>query len=67
MSVDGVPWSYEPYTWHTNRDTFDKLVFDDLKEKAPMLAMLAYAASEDPERLPRERASIALDLSNSGA
>lgn len=48
---------YRQYTWHTNRDTFDKIVFDDLKNNATMAAMLAYAASEDPERTSR---SVAL-------
>jgi len=47
-------WDYVTYTWHTNRDTFDKLVFDDLKHNAMLVAMLAYQASEDPERVPRE-------------
>jgi len=47
-------WDYVNYTWHTNRDTFDKLVFDDLKQNALLIAMLAYQASEDPERMPRE-------------
>ena len=42
---------YRQYTWHTNRDTFDKIVFDDLKNNATLAAMLAYAASEDPDRL----------------
>ncbi|HEU4721335.1 MAG TPA: M28 family peptidase [Gemmatimonadaceae bacterium] len=46
-------WDYETYTWHTNRDTFDKLVFDDLTHNAMLVAMLAYLASEDPERVPR--------------
>ena len=45
---------YRQYTWHTNRDTYDKIVFDDLKNNATMAAMLAYAASEDPERVSRE-------------
>ena len=44
------------YTWHTNLDTFDKLVFDDLRHNAMLVAMLAYQASEDPQRVPRERA-----------
>ena len=44
---------YRQYTWHTNRDTYDKIVFDDLKNNATMAAMLAYAASEDPERTSR--------------
>ena len=46
---------YRQYTWHTNRDTYDKIVFDDLKNNATLAAMLAYAASEDPDRVPRDR------------
>ena len=49
---------YRQYTWHTNRDTFDKIVFDDLKNNATMAAMLAYAASEDPERTARDQALL---------
>jgi len=52
---------YRQYTWHTNRDTFDKIVFDDLKNNATLAAMLAYAASEDPERVPRDRALLPID------
>ena len=49
-------WGYVTYTWHTNLDTFDKLVFDDLRHNAMLIAMLAYQASEDPQRVPRTRA-----------
>jgi len=52
---------YRQYTHHTNRDTYDKIVFDDLKENASLVAMLAYAASEDPERVPRDRAVLPID------
>ncbi|KPK62186.1 MAG: hypothetical protein AMS21_08020 [Gemmatimonas sp. SG8_38_2] len=52
---------YRQYTWHTNRDTYDKIVFDDLKENATLAAMLAYAASEDPERVPRDRSVLPID------
>ncbi|MEE8117533.1 MAG: M20/M25/M40 family metallo-hydrolase [Gemmatimonadales bacterium] len=48
-------WDYFQYTWHTNRDTFDKIVFDDLKQNATLFAMLAYLASEEPARIPRDR------------
>ena len=48
-------WSYFPYTWHTNRDTFDKIVADDLKNNATLFAMLTYLASEDPEKMPRDQ------------
>jgi carboxypeptidase Q len=49
---------YRQYTWHTNRDTYDKIVFDDLRNNATLAAMLAYAASEDPERTSREVAFL---------
>jgi hypothetical protein len=43
---------YRQYTWHTNLDTFDKIVFADLRNNATLAAMVAYMASEDPERVP---------------
>lgn len=52
-------WDYQTYTWHTNRDTFDKLVFDDLKLNATMIAMLAYLASEDANRMPHQTTASA--------
>ncbi len=42
---------YRQYTWHTDLDTYDKLVFDDIRNNATLAAMLAYLASEDPERV----------------
>src|SRR5262245_792674 len=49
---------YRQYTWHTNRDTYDKLVMDDLKNNATLAAMLAYRASEDSTRVPRDRSIL---------
>ena len=49
---------YRQYTWHTNLDTYDKIVFDDLKQNATLAAMLVYMASEDPERVTRETANL---------
>ncbi|HEU4881140.1 MAG TPA: M20/M25/M40 family metallo-hydrolase [Longimicrobium sp.] len=58
-------WDYGTYTWHTDRDTFDKLVFPDLRRNAVMLAMLAYLASEDPARMPRTvRADLPADAAS---
>lgn len=48
-------WEYGTYTWHTNRDTYDKVVIDELKNNATLVAMLTYLAAEDPERVPRDR------------
>jgi Zn-dependent M28 family amino/carboxypeptidase len=60
--------NYVTYTWHTNRDTFDKLVFDELTNNAMLVAMLAYQASEDPERIPRgSRAATDSPTGRSGA
>jgi hypothetical protein len=54
-----VEWDYRTYTWHTGRDTYDKLVMDDVRSNAVLLAMLAYLAAEDPQRVPRDRAAKA--------
>ncbi len=54
-------WEYGQYTWHTNRDTFDKIVFDDLRNNATLIAMLAYLASEDSETTSRERRIMPAD------
>jgi carboxypeptidase Q len=59
FGMGGVSWDYGTYTWHTNRDTYDKVVFDDLKHNATLVAMLAYLASEDPSKITRERATAA--------
>ncbi len=58
FSLSSLSWDYGTYTWHTNRDTFDKIVMDDLKNNATLVAMLAYLASEEPDRLPRERSIL---------
>ncbi len=55
FGMGAVSWNYNSYTWHTNRDTYDKIVFDDLKHNATLAAMLAYLASEDPDFIKRDR------------
>lgn len=54
VSLSSVGWDYETYTWHTDLDTSDKIVIDDLRNNAVLLAMAAYLAAEDPARVPRE-------------
>jgi hypothetical protein len=58
FSLGSLNWSYFNYTWHTNRDTYDKIIFDDLKNNAMLAAMMVYMASEDPEKTSREKAPI---------
>jgi hypothetical protein len=60
-------WDYGTYTWHTNRDTFDKVSFDDVKLNATLTAMLAYLASEDPQTTSRERVVTVGDVSRGTA
>ena len=55
FSLGSISWDYGTYTWHTNRDTFDKIMFDEIRNNATLTAMLAYLASEDPELVPRDR------------
>ncbi|HXY20245.1 MAG TPA: M20/M25/M40 family metallo-hydrolase [Gemmatimonadales bacterium] len=58
FGLGSLNWDYFLYTWHTNRDTFDKIVFDELKSNAVLTAMLVYLASEDPQPVPRERRTV---------
>ena len=51
-------WDYGRYTWHTNRDTYDKINFDDVKPNAALAAMLVYLASEDSARVPRDKRDV---------
>ncbi len=55
FGMGAVGWNYGTYTWHTNRDTYDKVVMDDLKHNATLAALMAYFASEDPEFIAREK------------
>jgi hypothetical protein len=58
FGLSSLGWDYGSYTHHTNRDSFDKIVFDDLKGNATIVAMLAYLASEDPSFITRDRADL---------
>jgi carboxypeptidase Q len=51
-------WDYGRYTWHTNRDTYDKLSFDDVKNNAALAAMLVYLADQDTVRMSREKRTV---------
>jgi Zn-dependent M28 family amino/carboxypeptidase len=51
-------WDYGRYTWHTNRDTFDKISFDDVKNNAALAAMLVYLADQDTTRMSREKRTV---------
>ncbi|RVT97284.1 M20/M25/M40 family metallo-hydrolase [Mucilaginibacter limnophilus] len=55
FSLSSLNWSYGTYTWHTNRDTYDKIVFDDVRSNAILTAILVYMACEDPAKTQRDK------------
>ena len=58
FNLGSADWDYGRYTWHTNRDTYDKISFDDVKLNAALAAMLVYLASEDTVRVSREKRTV---------
>lgn len=58
FNLGALSWDYGTHTWHTHRDTYDKLVIDDLKNNAVLAASLVYLAAEDTERVSRERRTV---------
>ncbi|QMU30931.1 M20/M25/M40 family metallo-hydrolase [Adhaeribacter radiodurans] len=61
FSLSSLNWSYGTYTWHTNRDTYDKIVFDDVRSNAILTAILAYMASEDPDKTSRDKSVLPIN------
>ena len=61
FSLSSLSWSYGNYTWHTNRDTYDKVIFDDVRSNVILTAILAYMASEDETKASRERIILPID------
>jgi carboxypeptidase Q len=55
FSLSSLSWDYGTFTWHTNLDTYDKVVFDDVRSNAILTAILAYKASEAAEMVSREK------------
>jgi hypothetical protein len=61
FNLSSLNWSYWNYTWHTNRDTYDKIIFDDVRSNVILTAVLAYMASEDDSKTSRERMIMPID------
>ncbi|MEZ4803227.1 MAG: M20/M25/M40 family metallo-hydrolase [Gelidibacter sp.] len=58
FNLSSLSWDYGTYTWHTNRDTYDKIVFDDVQNNAILTAILAYMASEDGTKTSNEKSVL---------
>ena len=55
-------WDYGTYTWHTQMDTYDKIVWEDMRRNAVTIATMVYLACEEPEMFSREKARLPLDI-----
>jgi carboxypeptidase Q len=60
FNLSSNSWLYGSYTWHTNRDTYDKIVFDDVRNNAILTAIMVYLACEDPTTTSREKMVLPL-------
>jgi carboxypeptidase Q len=47
------PIEYQSYTWHTNLDTYERVVEDDVKKSAMVIAAAVYHVATRDEMLPR--------------
>jgi hypothetical protein len=47
------PIEYQSYTWHTNLDTYERVVEDDVKKSAIVMAAAVYHVAMRDEILPR--------------
>lgn len=55
IGLGSLNWGYFGYTWHTNRDTYDKIMFSELRNNVIVAATLVYMACEEPEMVSKEK------------
>lgn len=60
FGLSSTSWDYGKVTWHTNRDTYDKIVFDEVRQNAVIVAVLTYLACEEPELVSRDKMVLPL-------
>lgn len=53
IGVQQDPIEYGSHTWHTNLDTYERIVEDDVKKSAVIIAASVYALAMRDELLPR--------------
>ncbi|HXR98898.1 MAG TPA: M28 family peptidase [Terriglobales bacterium] len=53
INFEQDPIEYQPFTWHTNLDTYERIVPEDVREGAAEIAAAAYALAMSDEPLPR--------------
>ncbi|MBI4263856.1 MAG: M20/M25/M40 family metallo-hydrolase [Acidobacteria bacterium] len=53
IHMEQDPIQYESHTWHTNLDTYERIVEDDVKKSAIVIASAVYHLATRDELLPR--------------
>ena len=53
IGIQQDPIQYNSYTWHTNLDTYERIVEDDVVKSAIVIAGAVYSLSMGDESLPR--------------
>jgi hypothetical protein len=53
IGVQQDPVEYQSHTWHTNLDTYERIVEDDVKKSAAVIAAAVYALAMRDGLLPR--------------
>lgn len=61
FNLGSLSWDYWNYTWHTNQDTYDKIVFDEVQNNVVLTAILTYLASEENEKVSNEKIKLPID------
>lgn len=61
FGLSSTSWDYGKVTWHTNRDTYDKIVFDEVRQNAIIVAVLTYLACEEPTLVSRDKIVLPID------
>ncbi len=56
ISVNQDPIEYFTHTWHTNLDTYERIIEDDVKRSAIIVAAAVYQLAMRDEMLPRFKA-----------
>lgn len=65
--LSSLSWGYFNNTWHTNLDTYDKLVFDDLRYNVILTAVMAYQAAQEDKMVDREQRVLPTGDNGQGA
>lgn len=48
-------WGYGGFTWHTNRDSYDKIMFSEVTRNVIATAILTYQAAQEEDTISREQ------------